>query len=92
MLQHLIRKHSFFWVAVEHWKHETFEEFSFFFIEAIPTSHLLYLAIITSFKLQFCSLGILAKLPSLEKYFLDLAPLTVNFLGNLPKSYIICAK
>lgn len=52
----------------------------------------LYLAIITSFRLQFWSLGILCKVPSLLKYFLDLAPLKANFLGNLPKSSIICAK
>lgn len=37
VLQHLVRKYSFFWVAVEHWQHEAFEELSFFFVEAIPT-------------------------------------------------------
>lgn len=92
VLQHLIRKHTFFWVAVEHWQHKAFEKLSLFFIEAIPTSKASYLAIITSLRLQFCSFGILAKLPYFEKYFLAFAPLTVNFLGNLPKSYIICAR
>lgn len=52
----------------------------------------LYLAIITSFRLQFCNLGILCNDPSLLKYFRDLAPLRANFFGNLPKSYIIWAK
>ena len=52
----------------------------------------LYLAIITSFKLQFWSFGILTKLPSFEKYFLLLRPRQVNFLGNLPKSSIIWAR
>jgi hypothetical protein len=52
----------------------------------------LYLAIITSFKLQFWSFGILCNEPDWLKYFLDLAPLKANFFGNLPKSYIIWAK
>ena len=52
----------------------------------------LYFAIITSFKLQFWSFGILCRVPSLLKYFLDFAPLKANFLGNLPKSSIIWAK
>ena len=51
-----------------------------------------YLAIITSLRLQFWSFGILCREPSLLKYLRDLTPLNENFLGNRPKSYIICAK
>ena len=46
----------------------------------------------TSLRLQFWSFGILTRFPSLEKYFLLLEPLTVNFLGNRPNSSIIWAR
>jgi len=46
----------------------------------------------TSLRLQFWSLGMRTRLPSLEKYLRLLLPRTVNFRGNLPNSYIIWAR
>ena len=92
MPEHLIRKDTLLGIAVEHGQHELLEELCLLFSKAISKLSVMYLAIITSFKLQFWSLGMRTRLPYFEKYFLAFAPLTVNFLGNLPRSSIIWAK
>ena len=92
MFQHHIWQQSSLRIAIEHRIHKILEELSLRLSETIPKSNGIYLAIITSFKLQFWSLGIRIKLPSFEKYFLVFRPRHVNFLGNLPRSYIIWAR
>ena len=53
---------------------------------------IIYLAIITSFKVQFCSFGILARDPPFVIYFLAFSPLMDIFFGNRPINSIIWAR
>jgi len=89
MFQYFIREKSFFWKAIEHWYHKIFKILSFIFCKFIPKLYQNYFAIITSFKVQFCNLGILFIFPSFEKYFLALLPLNVKVRGNRPSNSII---
>jgi len=64
MAKHLMGENSAFRIAIKHRTHKLLEEHGLFFAKAISLLNVVYLAIITSLRLQFCSLGMRIKLPS----------------------------
>jgi hypothetical protein len=92
VVEDLLGEGALLGVAVEHGRHEGLEELGLLFLEAVPAWDGEYLAIMTSLRDQFCSLGMRLRQPSLLMYFRPFSPRIDIFRGKRPISSMICAR